>query len=61
MNRYVSLNCRCRSISRFITCACTETSSAETDSSEDHNDGRIQRQRAGEADRWRWPPLNSCG
>ena len=39
----------CRSISRFTTCACTETSSAETGSSQTISFG-LQRQRAGDAE-----------
>ncbi len=60
MNRYASPNSSCRSSSRFSTCACTDTSSADTDSSQISTSGFIVRQRA-IAIRCRWPPENSCG
>ena len=50
----------CRSISRLRTCACTETSSAETGSSATMISGRTASARAMPR-RWRWPPENSCG
>ena len=49
-----------RSSSRFSTCACTETSSADTGSSATMRAGRVTSARA-MAMRWRWPPENSCG
>ena len=49
MNTYVSPNSRCRSLSRFRICACTETSSAETGSSQTISFG-FDGERAGDAD-----------
>ena len=60
MKMYESLNSSCKSCNRLSTCACTETSRAETDSSQISTSGFIVRQRA-MAMRWRWPPENSWG
>ena len=60
INRYDKPNSSCKSCNRLRVCACTETSSAETDSSHTRTSGRIVRQRA-MAIRWRCPPENSCG
>ena len=49
MKRYVSPSRCCRSSSRLTTCACTETSSADTGSSAD-DERRLERERAREAD-----------
>ncbi len=49
MKRYVSPSSSCRSCSRLTTCACTETSSADTGSSSTRK-LRIRRQRARDAD-----------
>ena len=48
------------SSSRFSTCACTETSSAETGSSATTKRGLVASARAMPM-RWRCPPLNACG
>jgi hypothetical protein len=48
------------SSTRFSTCACTETSSAEVGSSAMRMSGRVMSARA-MARRWRWPPENWCG
>ena len=48
------------SASRFTTCACTETSSAEIGSSHTTNSGSRMRARAMPM-RCRWPPENSWG
>ena len=60
MNTYVRSNSRCSSFSRFSTCACTDTSSADTGSSQTISLGRMASARAMPM-RWRWPPENSCG
>ncbi len=60
MNRYVSDRRSRRSASRFNTCACTETSRADTGSSSTTNSGSTDRARAMPA-RCRWPPDSSCG
>ena len=57
MNNSVRSYCSFRSSSRFRICAWTETSSAETISSQINSDGRIARDRAMEM-RWHWPPEN---
>jgi hypothetical protein len=49
-----------RSMSRFRTCAWTETSRAETGSSATMTAGSSARARAMPS-RWRWPPENSNG
>src|SRR5215469_9298035 len=46
--------------SKFNTCACTETSSAETGSSATTRRGLVASARAMPM-RWRWPPLKACG
>ena len=50
----------CRSRSRFMICACTDTSSADTGSSSTISDGSTLSALA-IAMRCRCPPLNSCG
>ena len=50
----------CRSLSRFRICACTETSSAETGSSQISSSGSSASARAIPI-RWRWPPEKLCG
>ena len=60
MKMYASCSRACRSCSRFTTCACTDTSSAETASSQTISRGSTASARAMPM-RWRWPPLNSCG
>ena len=59
MNRYDSLNSCCRS-RRLMICAWTETSRAETGSSQTIRLGLSARARAMPI-RCRWPPENSCG
>ena len=49
-----------RSASSASTCACTDTSSAETGSSATRKSGPVASARAMPM-RCRWPPLNSCG
>ena len=49
-----------RSSSRLSTCACTDTSRADTGSSQMITFGSSTRARAIEM-RWAWPPENSCG
>ena len=51
---------RCRSISRLMTCAWIDTSSAETGSSPMMSFGLSASARAMPM-RWRWPPENWCG
>jgi hypothetical protein len=51
---------RCKSAIRFSTCACTETSSADTGSSATTNAGSSMSARA-IAMRWRCPPENMWG
>ena len=58
MNRYVRLNSRWRSLSKFKICACTETSRAETGSSQMISFGLIASARAIPT-RWHCPPENS--
>src|SRR5215813_12082870 len=58
--RYDNPHSRCRSTSRLITCACTETSSAETGSSHTMSFGLGASARAMPR-RCRWPPENSYG
>src|SRR6266850_3335848 len=60
MNRKLIAYSSCRSCRRFNSCAWTETSSAETDSSQIRTSGRRVSARA-IAILWRWPPENSCG
>ena len=60
MKTYVSPNSCCRSLSRLRICACTDTSSAETGSSQTISFGLTASARATPI-RWRWPPENSCG
>ena len=60
MKTYVSPNSFCRSLSRFRICACTETSSADTGSSQKISLGLTASARATPI-RWRCPPENSCG
>ena len=60
MKMYVSPNSDCRSFSRLRICACTETSSAETGSSQTISFGFTASARATPM-RCRWPPENSCG
>ena len=50
----------CRSCSRLTICALTDTSSAETASSQTIRSGSAASARAMPM-RWRWPPENSCG
>ena len=58
--RIVSPSRCCSSSSRFTTCACTETSSAETSSSAIRHSGSTASARAMPI-RCRCPPENSCG
>ena len=51
---------RCRSISRLMTCAWIDTSSADTGSSPMMSLGLSASARATPM-RWRWPPENWCG
>ena len=60
MKRYDRPNSACRSMSRLMTCACTDTSSAETGSSQTITFGSTASARAIPS-RWRCPPENSCG
>jgi hypothetical protein len=60
MNRYAMPCSCCKSPSRLMICACTETSSALTGSSQMINSGSTASARAMPM-RWRWPPENSCG
>ena len=60
MNSIARPSERCRSSSRFSTCACTDTSSAETGSSATTKTGSTASARAMPI-RWRCPPENSCG
>jgi hypothetical protein len=60
MTTYVSPSRDCSSSSRLTTCACTETSSADTGSSAMTSSGSSAIARAMPI-RWRCPPLNSCG
>ena len=60
MNRYAIPNSSCRSSIRFSTCACTDTSSAETGSSATITAGRSDSARAIPS-RCRCPPENSNG
>ena len=57
MNSTARLNCWRTSSSNFSTCACTETSSADTGSSPISISGSIASARAMQI-RWRWPPEN---
>ena len=50
---------RWRSCNRLITCACTDTSSAVTGSSQIKKSGSTASARA--SVRCRWPPEHSCG
>ena len=59
-NTIAVFDSRCRLIKSSLIAACTETSSADTDSSQMRMSGFIVRQRA-IAIRWRCPPENSCG
>ena len=58
--RYVRPSSSCRSIRRFMICACIETSSADTGSSPTMTSGERARARAMPI-RWRCPPENSWG
>ena len=60
MNSSASPSSRCRSCSRLTICALTETSSADTASSQTMRSGSVASARAMPM-RWRWPPENSCG
>ena len=60
MNSSARPNSCCRSCSRLTICALTETSSAETASSQTIRSGSAASARAMPM-RWRWPPENSCG
>ena len=60
MNSNATPVSRCKSASRFTICACTDTSRAETGSSQTTSSGSTDNARA-MAMRWRWPPLNWCG
>lgn len=60
MKTYDSPNSRCSSLRRLMTCACTDTSSADTGSSQTRIFGRSARARAMPR-RWRCPPENWCG
>ena len=60
MNSSARPNSRCKSCSRLTICAFTETSSADTASSQTISSGSAASARAMPM-RWRWPPENSCG
>ena len=60
MKTYVRSKSRWSCFSRFRIWACTDTSSAETGSSQTMSFGRIASARATPI-RCRWPPENSCG
>ena len=60
MNSSARPSLRCRSCSRLTICALTETSSAETASSQTIRSGSAASARAMPM-RWRWPPENSWG
>ena len=60
MKTYVSPNSACRSLSRLRICACTDTSSADTGSSQTIRRGLAASARATPI-RCRCPPENSCG
>jgi predicted exporter len=48
-------------LSRLMTCAWIETSSAETGSSQTMSFGAASASARAMPMRWRWPPENSCG
>ena len=60
MKMQVRSSLACRSLSRLMTCACTDTSSADTGSSQMSSFGLTASARAMPA-RWRCPPENSAG
>ena len=60
MKMYATPVSRWISWSRLTTCACTETSRADTGSSHTITEGFSEMARAIPT-RWRWPPENSCG